>query len=279
MLSAPYDDDAYHELRIEICSAARRALFLSLLDREKSLSDLRDEFGKSLPALIHSLQELEKGNLVVKDARRKYALTSVGRVMARRLIDAHHAMAVFNTYKTFWLEHDFSSIPDHLLGHIGCLYGATLIEAEPSEPLSALDAFIRLLEGARTLRLLISVVINLNRTAPWELEIKDLFPTPRHLKGSNVHNIVTREVLDGLIALIGQDRLAQAIDQGLHLRVTDEHAQLALAVTDRQTLLGLYRLNGGFDLDRMLVSDSPDGLRWGNALWAFYSKRSHVVTL
>jgi predicted transcriptional regulator len=29
----------------------------------------------------------------------------------------------------------------------------------------------------------------------------------------------------------------------------------------------------------MLVSDSPDGLKWGNALWAHYSKRSHVVTL
>jgi len=146
--------------------------------------------------------------------------------MARRLIDAHHAIAVFTTHKTFWLEHDFSSIPDHLLGHIGCLYGATLIEAAPSEPLSALEAFLRLLEGARTARLLISVVINLNRTAPLELEIKDLFPTPRHLEGSSVHNIVTCEVLDGLIEIIGQDRLAQAIGHGLDLCVTGERHSL-----------------------------------------------------
>ena len=86
-------------------------------------------------------------------------------------------------------------------------------------------------------------------------------------------------MLDGLIEITGRERLAEEIDRGLDLRITDERAQFALAVTDRHTLLGLHTLNGVFDLSRMLVSDSPDGLKWGNALWTYYSKRSHGVTL
>jgi predicted transcriptional regulator len=279
MLRDPDSDDAYHKLRIEVCSDARRTLFLSLLDGEKSLSDLRDESGKDSPTLVHSLRELEKAHLVVKDARRNYVLTSIGRVMARRLIDAHHTMTVLSAHKMFWLEHDLSSIPDPLLSHIGYLYGSTLIEAKPSEPLSAFNEFIRLLEDAKTIRLLISIVINFDWTSHKELQIKALFPTLRYLDGHSVHNIVTREVLDGLIEITSRERLAQAIDHGLDFRITDEYAKLALAVTDRHTLLGLHTLNGVFDFGHMLVSDSPDGLKWGNALWAYYSKRSHVVTL
>jgi hypothetical protein len=42
---------------------------------------------------------------------------------------------------------------------------------------------------------------------------------------------------------------------------------------------GVEQQTGVVDLNRLLVSDSPEGLKWGNALWAHYSKRSHVVTL
>jgi predicted transcriptional regulator len=279
MLKDLDSEESYHKLRIEICSDARRMLFLSLLDGEKSLSDLREDFGMTSSALSHQLRELEDANFVVENARRNYVLTSIGRIMAIRLIGAHHAMAVLSTHKTFWLEHDLSSIPDHLLGHIGCLNGATLIEATRSEPLSAFHEFLRLLEGARTIRLLISFVIDPRWTSHEELQTKELFPTPRSLDGYDVHNIATREVLDRLIDITGRERLAQAINDGLDLRITDEHPQLALAVTERHALLGLHFLNGVFDLSRMLVSDSPDGLKWGNAMWAHYSKRSHVVTL
>ena len=47
-----------------------------------------------------------------------------------------------------------------------------------------------------------------------------------------------------------------------------------LIFTDEKMLLGLFRDNGFFDQNRLLISDSSDSLKWANNLFLHFKKKN-----
>src|SRR3972149_8584971 len=99
----------YHDIhRLAVCSDLRRNLLFSLFEGNKSLSKLRDGLKISSTTAIHSLRDLEKGNLTFQDKNKNYSLTNIGRIIAMKLIDFSNAAEVLKKQEKFWLEHDLS---------------------------------------------------------------------------------------------------------------------------------------------------------------------------
>jgi len=46
-------------------------------------------------------------------------LTNIGKIITRRLINCMDTMETLNKFESFWLEHDLSFIPEHLLDKLG----------------------------------------------------------------------------------------------------------------------------------------------------------------
>ncbi|MHC1574000.1 MAG: hypothetical protein ACXQTJ_06120, partial [Candidatus Syntropharchaeales archaeon] len=114
-------DGVQSTLQLVACSALRRNLIINLSEGNKSLRDLREKLGVSSTTAIHALRDLEKGNIVLQDEGRNYGLTRIGEIVASNLINFTNALDVLKKHESFWLEHDISGIPEHLLGKIGCL--------------------------------------------------------------------------------------------------------------------------------------------------------------
>jgi predicted transcriptional regulator len=227
-----------------------------LVGGKKTLDDLRSDLNTSSTTISHELRELEEESLISEDAERHYFLTTIGKIVARKLIDFNDTAETLHTFESFWLEHDVSGIPNHLLERIGCLRGTTLVNEGAAETLKTFKTFTGFLESAMMIRLITTFIIKMD-WSPGE----SLF-----IEGPDIQNIVTSDALDAMLETTGCERIAEALHNGLTLYVTKKNPKRALTVTDRHMVLGLYHLVGYFDVSRMLVSDRAEGIEWGHTM-------------
>ncbi|MCK4438771.1 ArsR family transcriptional regulator, partial [Candidatus Bathyarchaeota archaeon] len=118
-MSSPYFKLYRSELKLNIIS--------SLLREEKKLSTLREELGNSGSTIIHALKDLEAMNLTQQEGKH-YKLTSLGVMEAILIEEASSAVKVLERFQDFWLQHDVTAIPSHLMQRIGALQDSTLIQ-------------------------------------------------------------------------------------------------------------------------------------------------------
>ncbi|MEN4096824.1 MAG: ArsR family transcriptional regulator, partial [Methanobacteriaceae archaeon] len=88
--------DLYEEVKESLkflsISSVRIKIVLSLDEGSKKTSELRDELGLSSSTIIHSMNELEKRNLVFKEGE-NYLLSQTGKILTLKLIDVIKTIA------------------------------------------------------------------------------------------------------------------------------------------------------------------------------------------
>ena len=97
--------DYYSEVMGEIQSLYRSRLqvqiLLSLLEKQRPLSELREITGSTSQALIPKIRRLESANYIdIRDYQ--YFLTPVGTVLAGKMRDLFMFQAVVTRHKKFW---------------------------------------------------------------------------------------------------------------------------------------------------------------------------------
>jgi len=251
-------------LRLAACSELRRGILVSLREGKKALSELRTELEISSTTAIHALRELEKEHLVLQDEHRDYALTKIGEVIALKLSDFIDAIKVLKKHEDFWLTHDLSGIPPHLLEKIGWLKDSALIEAPATDVLKIFTDFIDILKNSKEIRGITSMFIPEFGSLLEELAIE---------KNVDVELILTEEILEG----IDKETLKRIfVDKSskLKLYMMKEDTKVAFTVTDYLISFGLFNIDGTYDWNKDLVSYNRKAIEWGRELFEWYCKRA-----
>ncbi|KUG19432.1 MAG: winged helix-turn-helix domain-containing protein [Methanomicrobiaceae archaeon] len=254
-------------LRLAACSDLRRNVLLSLKEDRKVLKKLREELDVNASTAIHALRDLEKDMLVFQDEDRSYALTKIGEVIALKVADVMDAIDVLKEHEDFWLTHDLSGIPPHLLERIGWLKGATLLENPATDIFQVHESFVSLLAGARKIRGVSSIFVPQYPILFEELILK---------KKADVELIVTEDVLQKINKDILQAIFADE-DSRLTLYMIERGAKAAFSVTDSYISLGLFYNDGTYDYNRDLVSSDPRAIRWGEELFEWYREGANLI--
>ncbi len=251
-------------LHLAACSDLRRGILVSLGEGKKALSELRDVLGVSSTTAIHALRELEKDNLIFQDETRDYALTKIGEVIALKLTDFMDAIDVLKKHEDFWLTHDLSGIPPHLLEKIGWLQDSTLFEDTATDIFKVHTSFINLLANAKKIRGVSSIFVPEYPTLFEQLILK---------KKADVGLIVTKEVLEKIDKEILKEIFTDKRSK-FKLYLTKEDAKAAFTVTDFSLSLGLFHVDGTYDYNRDLVSYDKKAIEWGKELFEWYLKHA-----
>ena len=264
--------DIENTLRFAACSDLRRGILISLREGKKALSELRSELDVSSTTAIHALRELGREKLVFQDEDRDYALTKIGGVIALKLTDFINAIDVLKKHEHFWLEHDLSGIPPHLLAKIGMLSNSILIADTPTDVFKSHTILLQILEKANEVRGIYPF---------FHLEYMEIIEELVKRERIAVELIVTNEVLDNLIGVVETEK---AFKKFLHepnfaLFAIDEDVKIALTLTDSVFYLGLFDDDGIYDYNRALISDDIQALTWGRELYEHYRQLSEVVDL
>ena len=255
-------------LRLAACSDLRKGILTSLREDKKPLSELREELDVSSTTAIHALRELERDNLVFQDEARNYALTQIGEVIALKLSDFIDAIEVLKKHEDFWLMHDLSGIPPHLLDKIGDLKNSILLEDTPTDIFKAHATFLQILDTANEVKGISSIF------HPGYPEIIEKLVIR---KGIDVELILTDNVLAKTF------EVAEGVFKKLLRKpnftplVINEDVKIALTITDTVFNLGLFTNEGVYDYNRDLICYEKKGLLWGGALYNYYRQLSKKV--
>jgi predicted transcriptional regulator len=256
-------------LRLATCSDLRKSIFISLQAGKKPLSELREELGVSSTTAIHALRELEKDRLVFENEKRYYALTKIGEVIALKLSDFVDAIVVLKRHEDFWLTHDLSGIPPHLLEKIGWLKDSTIAKDTATDIFKVHTSFINLLARAKKLRGVSSIFV-----PEYPLVLEELILS----KKADVELILTKGVLEKIDEEILKKIFADK-NSKFKLYITKEDAKAAFTTTDYFFSLGLFHVNGTYDYNSDLVSYDKKAIEWGQELFEWYLKRADGVYL
>jgi len=254
-LSSPYFKLFRSELKLNMLS--------SLLRGEKKLGAMRDELGSSGSTIIHALKDLEEMSLTRQEGK-YYKLTSLGVMEAMLIEEASLSMKVLERFQDFWLQHDITAIPGHLLQRIGALQDSTLIQDNSM----ALDrvhvTFQRLLMASRRVWG-VSPIFHSDYVGAFQRLLGE---------GATVDLILTRGVLDKTLTLADTEQIIDYIMRDKLRVFLTEELRIALTVTENGFSMGLFMKDGEYDYTRDLVSSSPKAIEWGEELFRHHLKEA-----
>ena len=252
--------------RLAVCSDLRKKIIIRLYDDKKPLGHLRDDLKINSTTAIHALKELEKYNITFQDNDKNYSLTNIGRVIAVKLLDFSDVAEVLEKHKGFWLEHDLSEIPEHLIEKIGWLKDSELFKDTDTEILKAHINYINLLKNAKEIRGVSSIFVP---------EFTSLF---QELVSENidVQLILSKEVLEKIDKLL-LNQLITKSKPNFNLFIMKNNLKAAITVTDYFLSIGLFRLDGTYDFSNDLISYSKEAITWGNEFFNHYAKLSERI--
>ena len=252
--------------RLAVCSDLRKKIIIRLYDDKKPLGHLRDDLKINSTTAIHALKELEKYNITFQDNDKNYSLTNIGRVIAVKLLDFNDIAEVLEKHKEFWLEHDLSGIPEHLIKKIGWLKDSELIKDTDTEIFKAHTNYVNLLKNAKEIRGVSSIYIPDFESLYKELATEMI----------DVHLILSKDVIEKIDKTI-LNQMNIGSNSNFNLSVMNMNLKAAISVTDYFLSLGLFRLDGTYDYSNDLISYSKEAITWGNEFFDHYARLSERV--
>lgn len=256
-------------LHLTACSDLRRNILISMIEQDKSLGDLRKGLNISSTTVLHALKELEKNNLTFQHKNKNYALTNIGRIITLKLVDFSNAAEVMRKHERFWLEHDISGIPDHLMEKIGKLKNSFIEKAPSTNIFKVYSTFIEILKSGTEIRGISSVF------APdYPSTFKELILN----KKIDTKLVLTEEVMSRIdketVNEIYNDK-----DKKLEIYISEPNIKIGFMSTDSALSLGFYDHQGIYDWNQDLISYDKDAIAWGYELFEYYAKKSKMIHL
>jgi predicted transcriptional regulator len=251
-------------------SELKQKILLSLLRSDKKLADLKTDIVSTETTILHVLKEFEKLDLTSKTAG-VYSLSSLGLIEAQLCQDCYNAAQVMEEFKEFWLLHNITPIPVHLLYKIGALQDAKLVKSQRSELGKVHETFLKIMTKTKKVK----------GTSPiFHPDFVALFKNVLN-SGGTIELIVTNEVFNktfesAIAARDGELFQKYLLEGQLKIYIRDD-IKIALTVTENIFSLGLFNLNGEYDYSTDLVSVNPKALQLGDEIFQEYLKHSERV--
>lgn len=259
-------DLAEDQLKAFTRSAVRMKTLLCLLEDDMDSGDLEKKIGTRASTILHTIKDLTEKELVIR-SKRGYTLTNIGRIQAMLLEDLVEAIVALDQHKEFWLTHDLSGIPTELQKRVRVLINSELVTQEPADILKSHEYFLQKLMQAKEIYGVSPII------APGHAEvIREAIKN-----GARVELILTDNILK-IAAKENPDLLGDLLKHdNFRLYHLDEDVKVAFTVTDSLLSLGMYRLDGGYDLGRDLFCTEEEALAWGMRLFEHYRNRAEFI--
>ncbi len=180
--------------------------------------------------------------------------------------------AVLQKHENFWLKHDTSGIPDHLLGMMLLLSDSMILESSQADVFQVYrrgvaffeDANVKVFKAVTTTVGIPEAATFLNKFAA------DQIP---------VHLVLAEDMLRDSDAHANLVQVQRTLSKRCKLSVLRHDPKLTIVVTDSVMVLVLPRTGEIIDISNALVGQSREAITWGTALFNHYAKAAKRVSL
>lgn len=268
----------------------KRKNLLLLLKEEgsKSGEDIKEVFDFPWKSITPQLKKLIDWGLVLEDDG-MYTLSDMGATIVTNLQFFLNTLSIYEEHLDFWVEHDLSSIPPHLLSRIRELGHISVLERNLSNIFWLPEELTNNLVDSKRIMSFVSVFHPASPFLYSEYMETDIETTA----------IITKQVLDNLqtefnseLSLLKMNNLIlkgalleyrQKIKHILSSRASNflvygaDLKPMSMIVTDKIFLLALPDKKGRLTT-QFLISSEPQALKWGEELFMYYKEKSMPAT-
>lgn len=262
-------EELYDEIKFLCNSEVRIKLLKSLANNPKTMRELNDIVLLSYSSISNNLHKLESAGFLIKKDR-KYYLTNIAILNLINCLDFNSSIKVSDSFDDFLKTHDITPLCDDSLRNLSSLTGAQLIESVSVDIYKPHNEFKSLIESSDSLKVIFPFL-----HPDYPKIIKKLL-----LKGITIDLLVNEDILPFFIKKLGVNLLKEAIDEGrLSLKYLTNEIKLSLAVSNTFVSLGLFKNDGSFDQNRLIISHEEDSILWGNLLFENHNRKALFVKI
>jgi predicted transcriptional regulator len=247
-----------------LSSEKRENIIFLLLKKPLALAEVQGYFGVSSPEILPRLKELETKNIISKD-RDGYHLTSMGRVIGKKLLSMVKVFHVIEENGKFLSGHDLTPIPEAFLDRIGELGKCERLESHVN--MSEIhDRLVKNLSSSRTIKGISCI---------FDHGYPELFLRLK-LNGAAVSIIMTKNVYDMTKKEHAKELKTFLGFEGAKLYYVEEDVKMAMVAADNFLSMSLYR-DERFDSQNNLMSVEKSAVKWGDELFEYYRRKAIEV--
>ena len=255
------------ELKFLNNSEIRLKVLVDLLNGPLKIRDIDRRSLLSYSSISSNIHKLCDEGYVEK-IHNSFQLTNLGLIYITVLLDFHDMISAISDFSDFWLDHDISSLSHDDLNKLSSLEGSELIRCSSMDIYRTHKEFKRLFKNSKHLKVIFPYL-----HPEYPKLIRRLI-----LKGIKVQLIVSKDILDAFIKDIGNDVVKKGIADGnFSIKYLNENIKIALAISNEFVSVGLFKLDGTYDQNRLLLSDKEKAINWGLNLFRSYDE--HALSL
>lgn len=246
-----------NDIRFLAQSEIRLKILSELYKRPDDVRGLVKKTKITYSSVSSNINKLEENNYI-KKVEKKYYLNHMAKIYLKTLMDFKRSVDIINNYDSFWNRHDITQLSMDSMKNITDLKNAQLIETTP-----------------------LDIYKTHNATKSQLIESKDvkaIFPYlhPEYPKiietilenGGSVKLIVPKTIFKAMMTPVSSKLKNTAIKQGkLKVYTVTAELNLYLTICDGKMSLGLFKNDGSFDQNRILISDDESSHHWAEELF------------
>lgn len=241
------------ELKFLSNSEIRLKILVDLYDGPLKVRDITRHSLLSYSSISSNLHRLCNEGFVEK-SNNSFQLTNLGLIYISVLMDFQDSIAILTNYADFWLDHVIDSFSMDDLTKLSVLEGSELIKCNSTDIYKTHKEFKRTFKNSQHLKVIFPYL-----HPEYPKLIRRLV-----LKGIDVELIVPKNILMNFVKDIGKDVVKNGIEQGnFTLKYIDEQIKIALAISNKFISIGLFKNDGTYDQNRLLLSDKEKAIDWG----------------
>lgn len=204
-----------------------------------------------------NISKLEKNNHIQK-INKRYHISPMAEVYLKSLMDFKNSMDLVSDYDAFWDNHDLNQLSIDSVKSITDLKNCALIEATSTEIFKTHNTIKQQMVTSKSVK---AIFPYLHPEYPKLIE--------RVLKNNGtVELIIPQSIFQELFFKINGDIRRPAVkSKKLRVFKFKDELNLYLSICDENIGLGLFKNDGSFDQNRILVSNDEKSCKWAEKLF------------
>lgn len=241
------------ELKFMAKSIIRIKLLRSLENSTYTVKELSNDTGLCYSSVSTNLNKLEEKEYISKKDKR-FSTKELTSLYLENLIEFDQTIEIIENFKELWNQHNIEELNQKAMLNLTSLIESELIKSTP------LDIY-------KTHNILKDQLLNSKK-------IKLIFPYlhpeyPEMIKksienGANIELIIPKEIHDEFYYKLINN--TDTNDQ-LIIKSSKNNLNIYLTITEEEMSLGLFKNDGSFDQNRILISNDKEALNWASELF------------
>lgn len=231
-------------------SVVRLHLLFSLSESNMTMKELNSFTGLSYSAISTNLHTLESSGFITREKNR-YFLSNNMEFYIKNLNILNKTITVLEAFGNLFENHKVRGIPENLISEIYRIEDSRLIESSGINAYQINKVILNNIKKSDSLK------------AIFPINFQDLTKSIDGLleKGKKVELKISKTVYKGFSENINLE------SNDLKINKIEEDFNFLLIVAGKTVMFGLYKKDGSYDQNRILISHSPESLKWALKLF------------